>query len=120
MVCVQVTSYKTIHALTQEAHHAAEGTLAYVSEKGGELYIRARNGWHKIQVCRTRPERFNIFQDIISSIRSSSAASSCEASTFKSLSKRIDLSSCTVEFHHTSQTCANSNIIVSFKLLLAV
>uniref|UniRef100_A0A3Q2V197 Collagen, type XV, alpha 1b n=1 Tax=Haplochromis burtoni TaxID=8153 RepID=A0A3Q2V197_HAPBU len=73
MVCVQVTSYKTIHALTQEAHHAAEGTLAYVSERGGELYIRARNGWHKIQVCRTRPERFNIFQDIISSIRSSSA-----------------------------------------------
>uniref|UniRef100_A0A3P8SAM0 Collagenase NC10/endostatin domain-containing protein n=1 Tax=Amphiprion percula TaxID=161767 RepID=A0A3P8SAM0_AMPPE len=34
-----------------EAHRAAEGTLAYVSEKGGELYIRARNGWRKIQVC---------------------------------------------------------------------
>lgn len=110
MVFVQVTSYKTTHALTQEAHHAAEGTVAYVSERGGELYIRARNGWHKIQVCRTRPERFNILYKII-------AASSCEASIFKSLSERIDLSSCTVEFHHTSQTSANSNIIVSFKLL---
>uniref|UniRef100_A0A3Q4G6P0 Collagen, type XV, alpha 1b n=1 Tax=Neolamprologus brichardi TaxID=32507 RepID=A0A3Q4G6P0_NEOBR len=57
--------YKTTHALTQEAHHAAEGTVAYVSERGGELYIRARNGWHKIQVCRTRPERFNILYKII-------------------------------------------------------
>lgn len=28
----------------------AEGTLAYVSERGGELYIRTRNGWKKIQL----------------------------------------------------------------------
>uniref|UniRef100_A0A3P8SAN2 Collagenase NC10/endostatin domain-containing protein n=1 Tax=Amphiprion percula TaxID=161767 RepID=A0A3P8SAN2_AMPPE len=39
-----------ISALNREAHRAAEGTLAYVSEKGGELYIRARNGWRKIQL----------------------------------------------------------------------
>lgn len=28
----------------------AEGTLAYVSERGGELYVRTRNGWKKIQL----------------------------------------------------------------------
>lgn len=49
-VYFQVTTYKTIPALSRETHRAAEGTLAYVSEKGGELYIRARNGWRKIQV----------------------------------------------------------------------
>lgn len=48
---IQVTTYKTSHALSRETHRAAEGTMAYVSEKGGELYIRARNGWRKIQVC---------------------------------------------------------------------
>lgn len=50
-VFLQVTTYKTIQALNKEAHQAAEGTLAYVSEKGGQLYIRTRNGWRKIQVC---------------------------------------------------------------------
>lgn len=48
---IQVGTYKTSHALSRETQRAAEGTLAYVSEKGGELYIRARNGWRKIQVC---------------------------------------------------------------------
>lgn len=43
-----MTTYKTFHALTREAHRAAEGTLAFVSERGGELYIRTRNGWRKI------------------------------------------------------------------------
>uniref|UniRef100_A0A3Q0QQW3 Collagen, type XV, alpha 1b n=1 Tax=Amphilophus citrinellus TaxID=61819 RepID=A0A3Q0QQW3_AMPCI len=38
-----------IHTLNQEAHRAAEGTLAYVSERGGELYVRVSNGWRKIQ-----------------------------------------------------------------------
>uniref|UniRef100_A0A3B3ZEQ5 Collagenase NC10/endostatin domain-containing protein n=1 Tax=Periophthalmus magnuspinnatus TaxID=409849 RepID=A0A3B3ZEQ5_9GOBI len=33
-----------------ETHRAAEGTLAYVSERGGELYIRTRHGWKKIQL----------------------------------------------------------------------
>lgn len=51
VVYVQVTIYKTSHALSRETHRAAEGTFAYVSEKGGELYIRALNGWRKIQVC---------------------------------------------------------------------
>lgn len=50
-VYIQVTTYKTINALSRETHRAAEGALAYVSEKGGELYVRARNGWRKIQVC---------------------------------------------------------------------
>ncbi|KAA8586686.1 hypothetical protein FQN60_016382, partial [Etheostoma spectabile] len=45
----RVTIYKTSHALSRETQRAAEGTFAYVSEKGGELYIRARNGWRKIQ-----------------------------------------------------------------------
>lgn len=45
-----MTTYKTNHALSRETSRAAEGTLAYVSEKGGELYIRARNGWRKIQL----------------------------------------------------------------------
>uniref|UniRef100_A0A3B4U8J7 Collagenase NC10/endostatin domain-containing protein n=1 Tax=Seriola dumerili TaxID=41447 RepID=A0A3B4U8J7_SERDU len=40
-----------IHALNRESQRAAEGTLVYVSERGGELYVRARNGWRKIQVC---------------------------------------------------------------------
>lgn len=46
-----MTIYKTSHALSRETHRAAEGTLVYVSEKGGELYIKARNGWRNIQVC---------------------------------------------------------------------
>lgn len=52
-VCGQVTTFKTVKALSRETRdqRAAEGTLAYVSERGGELYIRARNGWRKIQVC---------------------------------------------------------------------
>lgn len=41
-------TFKTIKALTRETQRAAEGTLAYVSERGGELYVRARNGWRKI------------------------------------------------------------------------
>lgn len=45
-----MTTYKTVHALVRETHRAAEGTLAYVSEKGGELYIKSRNGWRKIQL----------------------------------------------------------------------
>ena len=48
---IQVTTYKTLHALSRDTHRAAEGTLVYVSEKGGELYIRVRNGLRKIQVC---------------------------------------------------------------------
>lgn len=51
LMCDQVRTYKTIQELTQETHHAAEGTMAYVSARGGELYIRARNGWRKIPVC---------------------------------------------------------------------
>lgn len=50
MVYVQVTTYRTFNALTRDSLRTAEGTLAYVSERGGELYIRARNGWRKIQV----------------------------------------------------------------------
>ncbi|XP_034744723.1 collagen alpha-1(XV) chain-like [Etheostoma cragini] len=46
----RVTIYKTSHALSRETQRAAEGTFAYVSEKGGELYIRARDGWRKIQL----------------------------------------------------------------------
>lgn len=45
-----MTNYKTIQALSKDAHRAAEGTLAFVAEKGGELYVRARNGWRKVQV----------------------------------------------------------------------
>lgn len=45
-----MTNYKTIHALSKDAHRAAEGTLAFVAERGGELYIKARNGWRKVQV----------------------------------------------------------------------
>ena len=48
---IQVTTYTTLHALSRDTHRAAEGTLVYVSEKGGELYIRVRNGLRKIQVC---------------------------------------------------------------------
>jgi len=47
----QVVSYKTSHALGRDSQRAAEGTLAYVSERGGELYIRTGGGWRKIQVC---------------------------------------------------------------------
>uniref|UniRef100_A0A3Q2FUQ8 Collagenase NC10/endostatin domain-containing protein n=1 Tax=Cyprinodon variegatus TaxID=28743 RepID=A0A3Q2FUQ8_CYPVA len=43
-------TFKTVQALTRETQRAAEGTLAYVSQKGGELYVRARNGWRKIPV----------------------------------------------------------------------
>lgn len=50
-VYIQVTTYKTLHALSRDSHRAAEGTLVYVSEKGGELYVRVRNGLRKIQVC---------------------------------------------------------------------
>ena len=50
VVCVQVTIYKSTHALVREGQRAPEGTLAYVSERGGELYIKRRNSWRKIQV----------------------------------------------------------------------
>ncbi|MEQ2258479.1 hypothetical protein XENORESO_020340 [Xenotaenia resolanae] len=43
-----VMTFKTVHALARETQRAAEGTLAYVSEKEGELYVRAHNGWRKI------------------------------------------------------------------------
>ncbi|KAF7657539.1 hypothetical protein LDENG_00025220 [Lucifuga dentata] len=46
----QVTTYETIYALTQETRQAAEGSLAYVSDRGGELYIRAHYGWRKVQL----------------------------------------------------------------------
>ncbi|XP_056276339.1 collagen, type XV, alpha 1b isoform X2 [Pseudoliparis swirei] len=45
-----VVSYKTSHALGRDSQRAAEGTLAYVSERGGELYIRTGGGWRKIQL----------------------------------------------------------------------
>lgn len=47
-----MTNYKTIQALSKDTHRAAEGTLAFVAEKGGELYVKARNGWRKVQVCQ--------------------------------------------------------------------
>uniref|UniRef100_A0A4W6BZ43 Collagenase NC10/endostatin domain-containing protein n=1 Tax=Lates calcarifer TaxID=8187 RepID=A0A4W6BZ43_LATCA len=49
-----------IHALTRESHRATEGTLAYVPERGGELYIRTRNGWRKIQVCIVCVDMFGL------------------------------------------------------------
>lgn len=49
----QITIYTTIYGLSRTTQRAAEGTLAYVSERGGELYIRTQNGWCKIQVCIT-------------------------------------------------------------------
>lgn len=62
---IQVTTYKTIHALTREGQRATEGTLAYVSERGGELYIRARNGWRKIQVCIVCADRYEyVWSDV--------------------------------------------------------
>lgn len=51
LVHCQVTTYTTIQELSKERHRAAEGTLAYVSERGGELYVRTHEGWRKIQVC---------------------------------------------------------------------
>ncbi|XP_076018225.1 collagen, type XV, alpha 1b [Genypterus blacodes] len=51
-----VSTYKTIHALTGEAQEATEGSLAYVSDRGGELYIRARNGWRKVQLGELIPD----------------------------------------------------------------
>ncbi|XP_071370054.1 collagen alpha-1(XV) chain-like [Centroberyx affinis] len=45
-----VTTYRTVHALARESHRAAEGTMAYVSDRGGELYVRTRNGWRKVQL----------------------------------------------------------------------
>lgn len=45
-----MTSYKSIQALSKDTHRAAEGTLALVAEKGGELYLKAHNGWRKVQV----------------------------------------------------------------------
>lgn len=45
-----MTNYKTIQALSKDTLRAAEGTLAYVSEKGGQLYVKAQNGWRKVQV----------------------------------------------------------------------
>uniref|UniRef100_A0A3Q2Z4L7 Thrombospondin-like N-terminal domain-containing protein n=1 Tax=Hippocampus comes TaxID=109280 RepID=A0A3Q2Z4L7_HIPCM len=46
-----VSTHETIYALTRETRRAPEGTLAYVSESGGELYIKSQNGWRKIRVC---------------------------------------------------------------------
>ncbi|XP_068604929.1 collagen, type XV, alpha 1b [Brachionichthys hirsutus] len=43
-----LTSYKTLNALSRESRPPAEGTLVYVSEEGGELFIQARNGWRRI------------------------------------------------------------------------
>lgn len=43
----QVTAYITVHYLPREAE---EGSLAYVSERGGELYVRTQKGWRMIQV----------------------------------------------------------------------
>uniref|UniRef100_A0A667X8W1 Collagen, type XV, alpha 1b n=1 Tax=Myripristis murdjan TaxID=586833 RepID=A0A667X8W1_9TELE len=40
----------TLHALSRESYRAAEGTIAYVSDRGGELYVRARDGWRKVQL----------------------------------------------------------------------
>nr|XP_057924239.1 collagen, type XV, alpha 1b isoform X3 [Doryrhamphus excisus] len=45
-----VSTYKTVHALTRDMQRATEGTLAYVAESGGELYIKVRNGWSKLQL----------------------------------------------------------------------
>lgn len=48
-----MANYKTIQALSKDTNRAAEGTLAFVAEKGGELYVKARNGWRKVQVGQT-------------------------------------------------------------------
>uniref|UniRef100_A0A3P8X6A9 Collagen, type XV, alpha 1b n=1 Tax=Cynoglossus semilaevis TaxID=244447 RepID=A0A3P8X6A9_CYNSE len=40
-----------IHSMTKDSQRVSEGTLAYVSDGGGELYIRTQTGWQKIQVC---------------------------------------------------------------------
>lgn len=45
----QVTTYRNTITLMRESHRAAEGSMAYVSDKG-DLYVRARDGWRKVQV----------------------------------------------------------------------
>lgn len=45
----QVTTYRNTITLMRESHRAAEGSMAYVSDKG-ELYVRTRDGWRKVQV----------------------------------------------------------------------
>lgn len=46
----QVPAYGTVQALPAVSQGFSEGTLAYVSERGGELYVRTLDGWRKIQV----------------------------------------------------------------------
>lgn len=45
----QVSTYRNTNSLMRESHRAAEGSMAYVSDKG-ELYVRTRDGWRKVQV----------------------------------------------------------------------
>lgn len=45
-----MTNYRSIQALSKDTQRAAEGTLAFVADKGGELYLKARDGWRKVQV----------------------------------------------------------------------
>uniref|UniRef100_A0A8C7UE57 Collagenase NC10/endostatin domain-containing protein n=1 Tax=Oncorhynchus mykiss TaxID=8022 RepID=A0A8C7UE57_ONCMY len=42
-----ITGYENL--VRQPSHRAAEGSMAYVSDKG-DLYVRARDGWRKVQV----------------------------------------------------------------------
>ncbi|MEQ2157783.1 hypothetical protein GOODEAATRI_005352 [Goodea atripinnis] len=64
-----VMTFKTVHALARETQRAAEGTLAYVSEKEGELYVRAHNGWRKIpEGSRGYQPIYNILPQSIESI----------------------------------------------------
>lgn len=49
-----MTVYKTGQALLRETHRAAEGAMAYISDKS-ELYIRAQGGWRKIQLGELIP-----------------------------------------------------------------
>ncbi|XP_062337682.1 LOW QUALITY PROTEIN: collagen alpha-1(XVIII) chain-like [Osmerus eperlanus] len=45
-----VSTYRTALALVRESHRVAEGTMAYVADRGGELYIRAQQGWRQVQL----------------------------------------------------------------------
>uniref|UniRef100_A0A1A8RD40 Collagen, type XV, alpha 1b n=1 Tax=Nothobranchius rachovii TaxID=451742 RepID=A0A1A8RD40_9TELE len=45
-------TFRTVQALTRQMHHAVEGTLAYLSETDGELYIKVQNGWKKIPLSK--------------------------------------------------------------------
>lgn len=50
-----MTTYRSTQALVRESLRAAEGTIAYVADRGGELYIRAQQGWRQVQLGELIP-----------------------------------------------------------------